>query len=50
MKAIAEEAATTPKIVKTAPHTTRVKRLDEVGAARKTGTSLEVRGEKQSSD
>src|SRR5947199_9987073 len=35
MKSIAEEAATTPEIVKTAPHTTRVKRLDEVGAARK---------------
>jgi len=35
MKAIAEESATTPEIVKTAPHTTRVRRLDEVGAARK---------------
>ncbi len=35
MKAIAEEAATKPEIVKTAPHTTRVGRLDEVGAARK---------------
>jgi len=35
MKSIAREAATTPDIVKTAPHTTRVKRLDEVGAARK---------------
>ena len=35
MKAIAEEAATNPQIVKTAPHTTRVRRLDEVGAARK---------------
>jgi glycine dehydrogenase subunit 2 len=35
MKAIAEEAATQPEIVKTAPHTTRVRRLDEVGAARK---------------
>src|SRR5437899_3153035 len=35
MKSIAVEAATTPEIVKTAPHTTRVKRLDEVGAARK---------------
>src|SRR5450631_3282488 len=34
MKSIAEEAATTPDIVKTAPHTTRVRRLDEVGAAR----------------
>jgi glycine dehydrogenase subunit 2 len=35
MKAIAREAAATPEIVKTAPHTTRVQRLDEVGAARK---------------
>ena len=35
MKAIADEAARQPEIVKTAPHTTRVRRLDEVGAARK---------------
>jgi glycine dehydrogenase subunit 2 len=35
MKSIAQEAAVTPEIVKTAPHTTRVRRLDEVGAARK---------------
>jgi glycine dehydrogenase subunit 2 len=35
MKAIAQETASTPEIVKTAPHTTRVRRLDEVGAARK---------------
>src|SRR3989449_1888640 len=35
MKSIAEEAATKPEIVKTAPHTTRARRLDEVGAARK---------------
>jgi len=35
MKSIAEEAATQPEIVKTAPHTTRVRRLDEVAAARK---------------
>jgi glycine dehydrogenase subunit 2 len=35
MRSIAEEAATNPEIVKTAPHTTRVGRLDEVGAARK---------------
>ena len=34
MRCIAEEAAATPEIVKTAPHTTRVRRLDEVGAAR----------------
>ena len=35
MKSIAEEAAKTPDVVKNAPHTTRVRRLDEVGAARK---------------
>jgi glycine dehydrogenase subunit 2 len=35
MKAIANEAATNPQIVKTAPHSTRVGRLDEVAAARK---------------
>ena len=35
MKSIAEESASQPELVKTAPHTTRVKRLDEVGAARK---------------
>jgi glycine dehydrogenase subunit 2 len=35
MKSIAEEAATTPELVKTAPHTTRVGRLDETAAARK---------------
>jgi glycine dehydrogenase subunit 2 len=35
MRAIAEEAATQPELVKTAPHTTRVGRLDEVAAARK---------------
>ena len=35
MRSIADEAAKTPEIVKTAPHTTRVRRLDEVSAARK---------------
>jgi glycine dehydrogenase subunit 2 len=35
MRAIAEEAANEPELVKTAPHTTRVGRLDEVTAARK---------------
>jgi len=35
MKAIAEEAAANPDLVKTAPHSTRVGRLDEVTAARK---------------
>ncbi len=35
IKAIAEEAEKTPEVVRTAPHTTRVRRLDEVAAARK---------------
>ena len=35
MRSIAAEAAETPELVKTAPHSTRVGRLDEVGAARK---------------
>ncbi len=35
MRSIAEEAATDPELVKTAPHHTRVGRLDEVTAARK---------------
>jgi glycine dehydrogenase subunit 2 len=35
MRSIAEEAASDPELVKTAPHSTRVGRLDEVGAARK---------------
>ena len=35
MKAIAEEAANDPETVKTAPHSTRIRRLDEVTAARK---------------
>jgi glycine dehydrogenase subunit 2 len=35
MRSIAEEAATNPELVKTAPHSTRVGRLDEVTAARK---------------
>jgi glycine dehydrogenase subunit 2 len=35
MRAIAAEAETNPELVKTAPHSTRVGRLDEVGAARK---------------
>jgi glycine dehydrogenase subunit 2 len=34
MRAIAEEAATDPELVRTAPHTTRVARLDEARAAR----------------
>jgi len=35
MRSIAEEAASNPELVKTAPHSTRVGRLDEVLAARK---------------
>jgi glycine dehydrogenase subunit 2 len=35
MRSIAEESATDPELVKTAPHNTRVGRLDEVGAARR---------------
>jgi glycine dehydrogenase subunit 2 len=34
MLAIADEAATDPELVKGAPYTTPVRRLDEVGAAR----------------
>jgi glycine dehydrogenase subunit 2 len=35
MRSIAKEAEETPELVKTAPHSTRVSRLDEVQAARK---------------
>jgi glycine dehydrogenase subunit 2 len=35
MRSIAQEVEETPELVKTAPHSTRVSRLDEVGAARK---------------
>jgi glycine dehydrogenase subunit 2 len=35
MKSVAEEAEKNPELVKTAPHTTRIRRLDEVTAARK---------------
>jgi glycine dehydrogenase subunit 2 len=35
MRAIAKEAEDNPELVKTAPHSTRVSRLDEVQAARK---------------
>ena len=35
MLAIAEEAENQPEVVLQAPHTTRLTRLDEVGAARK---------------
>jgi glycine dehydrogenase subunit 2 len=35
MRSIAAEAESNPEMVKTAPHSTRVGRLDEVAAARK---------------
>jgi len=35
MRAIAREAEENPELVKTAPHSTRVSRLDEVQAARR---------------
>jgi len=35
MRSIAQESASAPEVVKNAPHTTRVRRLDEVAAARK---------------
>jgi glycine dehydrogenase subunit 2 len=35
MRSIAEEAANNPELVKTAPHSTKVGRLDETAAARK---------------
>jgi glycine dehydrogenase subunit 2 len=35
MRSIAQEVEQTPELVKSAPHSTRVSRLDEVGAARK---------------
>jgi glycine dehydrogenase subunit 2 len=35
MRSIAAEAETNPDLVKTAPHNTRIGRLDEVAAARK---------------
>lgn len=35
MRAIAKEVEETPEVVKAAPHSTRVSRLDEVGAARR---------------
>jgi glycine dehydrogenase subunit 2 len=35
LRSIAQEVREDPELVKSAPHTTRVSRLDEVGAARK---------------
>src|SRR5215475_3231599 len=49
MKSIAEEAETRPEVVRNAPHTTRVRRLDEVGAARKPVLRWK-RGEKHPGD
>jgi len=34
MRAIVEEARRTPELVRSAPHSTPIRRLDEVGAAR----------------
>ncbi|MGB3628603.1 MAG: aminomethyl-transferring glycine dehydrogenase subunit GcvPB, partial [Terracidiphilus sp.] len=45
MRSIAQEAEASPELVKTAPHSTRVSRLDEVQAARK--PILRWRPEKQ---
>ena len=42
MRSIAEEAATQPDLVKTAPHTTRVGRLDEVGRRPQAHPALEA--------
>jgi len=47
MKSIAKEAAEKPELVKTAPHTTRVRRLDEGGSGAEAGVAVEV-GEKRS--
>jgi glycine dehydrogenase subunit 2 len=46
MKSIAKEAEDNPEVVKTAPHTTRVRRLDEVAAARKPVLRWKPRGKK----
>jgi glycine dehydrogenase subunit 2 len=35
LKQIALEAAENPELVQTAPHSTRIQRLDETGAARR---------------
>jgi glycine cleavage system protein P-like pyridoxal-binding family len=40
MRSIAREVEETPELVKTAPHSTRVSRLDEVQAARKADSAL----------
>ena len=40
MRSIAREVEETPEVVKTAPHSTRVSRLDEVQAAQEAGSAL----------
>jgi glycine dehydrogenase subunit 2 len=50
MRAIAEEAAANPELVRTAPHSTRVGRLDEVIAARKPTLRWKPRAEAVTSD
>jgi len=50
MRAIAEEAAANPELVKTAPHTTRVGRLDEVTAARRPILRWKPRTEGEAAD
>jgi glycine dehydrogenase subunit 2 len=50
MRAIAEEAANTPELVKTAPHSTRVGRLDEVAAARKPILRWKPKTEREAAD
>src|SRR3954452_9770393 len=44
MRSIAREVEETPEVVKSAPHSTRVSRLDEAGAARKAGMRWKKRG------
>ena len=50
MRSIAEEAATNPELVKTAPHCTRVGRLDEVTAARKPILRWQPRASSEAAD
>jgi glycine cleavage system P protein (glycine dehydrogenase) subunit 2 len=50
MRSIAEEAITTPDLVKTAPHSTRVGRLDEVAAARRAVLRWQPQGSSQPDD
>jgi glycine dehydrogenase subunit 2 len=50
MKSIAKEAEGNPEVVKTAPHTTRVRRLDEVAAARKPVLRWKPGGKSEAAD